>query len=81
MLHEPLQEECYEYSHPQTGLCFQLLPEMVEDSELAAEYMRNGEEVDQGVDGTMAVQVVAYRPVALGRAKLPPHLQVRCREV
>jgi hypothetical protein len=81
-----LQEGCYEYIHAQSGLRFQLGPMQLEDSELAAdERMDEGhtheetqEEHEAGEDGASSVTVLLYRPITLGMAKLPRHLQVSC---
>jgi hypothetical protein len=68
----------FEYIHPKTGLRFQMGPIEVEDSELAAE-----ERADQLPDLTLdaegqeeqsSVNVLLYRPLSLGKAKLPAHL-------
>jgi hypothetical protein len=67
------QEGCYEYIHPESGLRFMLGPMPsghLDDSELM-----DDEEVVSG--GPLMV----YRPVSLGRARLPPHLQVRAERV
>ncbi len=69
------QEGNYEYIHAQSGLRFELGPMQVDDSELAAAEAE-GEEEEDG-DGASSVTVLLYRPISLGRTKLPGFLQVR----
>ena len=74
----------FEYIHPKTGLRFQMGPMEIEDSELAAEErITDGMPdltLDCGVQGEgqeeqSSVSVLLYRPMNLGKAKLPAHLR------
>ncbi len=69
----PLQEGSYEYVHAQSGLRFEMGPLLVEDNELVAVEGDGNEELGEGAT---SVTVLLYRPISLGRAKLPGFLQV-----
>jgi hypothetical protein len=59
-----MQNDWYEYIHPESGLRFQLGPSAaLDDSELMED-----EEVASG-------PLLEYRPIALGKAKLPSYLR------
>lgn len=68
----------FEYIHPKTGLRFQMGPIEVEDSELAAEEHADGLPdltlEGEGLEEHSSVHVLLYRPLNLGKAKLPAHL-------
>ncbi|GAX73842.1 hypothetical protein CEUSTIGMA_g1292.t1 [Chlamydomonas eustigma] len=66
------QEGSYEYVHPQSGLRFELGPIQVDDSELAAAEGEGDEEVGEGAT---SVTVLHYRPINIGKARLPKYLQ------
>eukprot|EP00955_Chlamydomonas_euryale_P118740 366558-Chlamydomonas_euryale.AAC.1 len=72
------QDGAFEYQHLASGLRFTLSPEAIDDSELASPVGGAGGHVADGEEREHAgcsVDVLVYRPVALGTARLPELLR------